>query len=68
MIIYSIPMISSTKEKQPKKPPTMKELLHLKEKIKIEMLGQEDAEYRQELENLMAGVDKKIQEVQQKSK
>lgn len=61
-------MISSTKEKQPKKPPTMKELLHLKEKIKIEMLGQEDAEYRQELENLMAGVDKKIQEVQQKSK
>lgn len=36
----------------------------LREKVRVEILGQSDNEYRQELEDLIVAVDAKIREVQ----
>jgi flagellar basal body-associated protein FliL len=50
-------------DKTNRRTPTLKELYQLRDKVKVELLGQEDPEYRQEVENLLEAVKKKIVEV-----
>lgn len=45
------------------KKPRLKDLYALRERIKFEMLGQDDQEYRTELELLLERTDAKIREL-----
>ena len=46
-----------------KKQPTLKELYKFRDRLKREILGQEDKEYRSELEFVLERTDLKIREV-----
>lgn len=45
------------------KPASLEELIAFRERVRVELLGQEDPEYRQEVENLLKATDEKIKEV-----
>lgn len=49
-----------------KKQPTLKELYKFRDRLKREILGQEDKEYRSELEFVLERTDLKIREVKSK--
>jgi len=48
-----------------KKKPTLKELYKFRDRVKREILGEEDKEYRAELEFLLQRTNEKIREVHQ---
>lgn len=48
-----------------KKKPTLKELYKFRDRVKREILGEDDKEYRAELEFLLQRTNEKIREVHQ---
>lgn len=62
--IYSIPLMNTKYEKNPKL--HLKDLYKFKSRLKYKILGEEDNEWRGELEFILSRTEKKIEEVRSK--